>query len=302
MARALGSALGAVGSNPVQQALETLLEDERARGIVSTWFVLCGTPTLHSMRAGDLTYLPEGRGATAALRALRERGCEINLHGSFATSEHHELFAEQRGRLAALTQQPVLGVRQHFLRMRPGITSRGMADAGFRYDTSWGFPDRNGFRLGVGDVIPSWDGTAQRVVELEEAPVVWMDRALSKYARVEDPNAWIAEGMALARTCRDAGGLWVGVWHPNLTDALGFPDAPAAFKKLLEDLQADEPFMAPLGKLVEWRVARRSVRVRGILADGRPDAYAGAPASSGDALTLEDPSGARRYSIPATPR
>jgi len=302
VARALGSAISAVGSDPVQRALEAVLEDERARGIVSTWFVLCGTPTLQSMRAGDLTYRPEGRRATAALRALRERGCEINLHGSFATSEHHELFVEQRRRLAGLTHQPVLGVRQHFLRMRPGITSRGMADAGFRYDTSWGFPDRNGFRLGVGDVIPAWDGAAQRALELQEAPVVWMDRALSKYARVEDPNAWIAEGMALARTCRDVAGLWVGVWHPNLTDALGFPDAPPAFKKLLADLQADEPFTAPLGRLVEWRVARRSVRVRGIFPDGRPDAYAVAPASSRDALTLEDPSGARRYSIPATPR
>ena len=163
-----------------------------ARGIVSSWFVLCGTPTLQTMRAGDLTYLPEGRGAAAALRALRERGCEINLHGSFVTSERHEVFAEQRHRLAGLVQQPVLGVRQHFLRLRPGITSLGMAGAGFRYDTSWGFPDRNGFRLGVGDVIPAWDGAGERALELQEAPVIWMDRALSKYARVEDPNAWIA--------------------------------------------------------------------------------------------------------------
>ena len=302
VARTLGSAFAAVSRNPVQRALHALLEDERARGIVSSWFVLCGTPTLQTMRAGDLTYLPEGRGAAAALRALRERGCEINLHGSFVTSEHHEVFAEQRRRLAGLVQQPVLGVRQHFLRLRPGITSLGMAGAGFRYDTSWGFPDRNGFRLGVGDVIPAWDGAGERALELQEAPVIWMDRALSKYARVEDPNAWIAEGLSLARTCRDVAGLWVGVWHPNLTEALGFPDAPAAFAKLLDGLIAEEPFMAPLGRLVDWRVARRGVRIRGILPDGRPDAYTTAPTATRDALTLEEPSGARRYSIQATPR
>src|SRR6266516_1611866 len=298
----LGSALTAIGRSPIQSALRVLLADERARGIVSTWFVLCGTPTLKTMRAGDLTYLPEGSGAAAALRELREHGCEINLHGSFVTSEHHEVFAEQRGRLARLTEQPVLGVRQHFLRMRPGITSRGMAEAGFRYDTTWGFPDQNGFRLGVGDVIPAWDGEGERALELLEAPVIWMDRALSKYAGVEDSAAWITEGMSLARTCRDVEGLWVGVWHPNLTDALGFPDAPAAFAKLLDELVAEEPFMAPLGRLIEWRVARRAVRVRGILPDGRPDAYTDAPAPSHDTLTLADASGARRYSIPAMPR
>jgi hypothetical protein len=300
LARTVGSALAAIGRNPVQRALGALLETEHARGIVSSWFVLCGTPTFRTMRAGDLTYRPEGRGATAALRALLDEGCEINLHGSFATSDDHALFAEQRRRLATLTQRPVTGVRQHFLRMRPGETIRGMAAAGFRYDTTAGFPDRNGFRLGVGDMIPAWDGAGERPLEIQEAPVVWMDRALSKYAGVEDPEAWISEGVALADACRATQGLWVGVWHPNLTPALGFPDAPAAFAALLDRLLAQRPFVAPLGRLVEWRVARRAVRVRGILHDGQPDAYGMKPGV--DALTLEDSSGARRHNIPATPR
>ena len=300
IARTALSAFGSIGRNPVQRALRALLDAEDQRSIVSSWFVLCGTPTFHTMRAGDLTYRPEGRGARAALRALLDHRCEINLHGSFATSDDHALFAEQRRRLAGLTEQPVPGVRQHFLRMRPGETIRGMAAAGFRYDTTAGFPDRNGFRLGVGDVIPGWDGAGEKPLEIQEAPVIWMDRALSKYAGVEDPEAWISEGVTLADACRATQGLWVGVWHPNLTPALGFPDAPAAFAALLDRLLAQQPFMAPLGSLVEWRVARRGVRVRGVLPDGRPDAYGTAPRT--DRLMLEDSSGARRHSIPATPR
>jgi len=300
IARTALSAFGTIGRNPVQRALRALLDAENQRSIVSSWFVLCGTPTFRTMRAGDLTYRPDGRGARAALRALLDQRCEINLHGSFATSDDHALFAEQRHRLAGLTKQPVTGVRQHFLRMRPGETIRGMAAAGFRYDTTAGFPDRNGFRLGVGDVIPGWDGAGEKPLEIQEAPVIWMDRALSKYAGVEDPEAWISEGVTLADACRATQGLWVGVWHPNLTPALGFPDAPAAFAALLDRLLAQQPFMAPLGSLVEWRVARRGVRVRGVLPDGRPDAYGTAPRT--DRLMLEDSSGARRHSIPATPR
>jgi hypothetical protein len=298
--RTAWSAIRALKRNPVQRALRALLAAELDRGIVSSWFVLCGTPTLRTMRAGDLTYRPEGRGATAALRALLDRGCEINLHGSFATTDDHAQFAEQRRRLAALTQRPVPGVRQHFLRMQPGETIRGMAAAGFRYDSTAGFPDRNGFRLGVGDVIPAWDGAGDRPLDIQETPVIWMDRALSKYAGVEDPEAWITEGVALADACRATQGLWVGVWHPNLTPALGFPGAPAAFAALLDRLLARQPFLAPLDRLVEWRVARRAVRVRGILPDGTPDAYG--TKSGTDALMLEDSSGARRHNIPATPR
>jgi hypothetical protein len=286
--RILGAAAGSIGRAPVRAALQVMLDEERARGIVSSWFVLCGTPTFRTMRAGDLTYRPQGRGATAILQELGQRGCEIGLHGSFATSDDHDLFGEQRRRLAALTGSAVAGVRQHFLRMQPGKTLQGMAAAGFRYDTTFGFPDRNGFRLGVGDVVRAWDGAAERALEIDEAPVIWMDRALSKYAGVENPEEWIAEGEALAKTCREVEGLWVGVWHPNLTPALGFPDAPAAFASLLDRLLAADPYIAPLGSLVEWRARRRNAVVKGIRADGTPDAT----------LTLEAP----RRSIPATPR
>lgn len=301
IARVFGSAALSVGRNPVQRGLEQLLETERARRIVSTWFVLCGTPTFGTMRAGDLTYRPEGHGARAAMHELRGHGCEINLHGSFETSDRHALFDEQRRRLAALSDSPVLGVRQHFLRMRPGQTLRGMADAGFRYDTTWGFPDRNGFRLGVGDVIPAWDGVGERPLDIQEAPVIWMDRALSKYAGIEDPDAWITEGLTLADACRQVEGLWVGVWHPNLTPALGFPGAPQAFAALLDRLLEKQPYLAPLRRLVEWRIARRGVRIRGVSPDGRPDGYF-TTAAPPDAVTLEDATGARRHNIPATPR
>ena len=96
-------------------------------------------------------------------------------------------------------------------------------------------------------MIPGWDGAGEKPLEIQEAPVIWMDRALSKYAGVEDPEAWISEGVTLADACRATQGLWVGVWHPNLTPALGFPDAPAAFAALLDRLLAQQPFMAPLG-------------------------------------------------------
>jgi hypothetical protein len=139
---------------------------------------------------------------------------------------------------------------------------------------------------------------------LQEAPVTWMDRALSKYAGVEDPEAWISEGVSLGEKCREVNGLWVGVWHPNLTPALGFPGAPEAFAALLDRLLAREPYMAPLGRLVEWRIARRSVRVRGIRPDGRPDAYARIVPPPGTTLSLEESAGAgaRHHNIPATPR
>ena len=117
-----------------------------------------------------------------------------------------------------------------------------------------------------------------------------MDRTLSKYGGVEDPATWVADGAALAETCRQVEGLWVGVWHPNLSPPLGYPDAPDAFRSLLSRIAAQGPFLGPLRTMVEWRAARRSLRVRHLLPDGRFDAEAVVSPPAPQSLTLEDPS------------
>ena len=116
-----------------------------------------------------------------------------------------------------------------------------------------------------------------------------MDRAQSKYRHVEDPGAWIADAEELAGAARAVDGLWVGLWHPNLTPALGFPGAPAAYARLLSALleRPDRPHVAPLAELVAWRGARRNARARRVAEQGTVE-------FAGGSVPLEDPSGAAR--------
>src|SRR5262249_36144342 len=144
--------------------------------------------------------------------------------------------------LAALSGKPVTGVRQHFLKMRPGRTQDVMHAAGLEYDATFGFPDRNGFRLGTASIIPPWDERNQRPIAMDEVPLIWMDRGLSKYQNIEDPERWVDDAIQLATACRAVNGLWVGLWHPSMVAALGFPGAPAAFGRLLGALKAEQPY------------------------------------------------------------
>jgi len=291
VARVAAAALATLGRarDPVRQGIDGVLEQESGARVRSTWFVLCGTPTLGTMRAGDLTYRPESTKARRILDRVRASGHEIALHGSFATLDNGPAFAEQRGRLESLTGTPVSGVRQHYVRFHPGTTERAMTAAGFTYDSTFGFPDRNGFRLGVADVVPRWDADANAPLAIDEAPFAWMDRALSKYRGVEDPTAWSEDALGLAATARSVGGLWVGLWHPNLMPALGFPDAPRAYAATLAGVLAELPFVAPLNTIVDWRRARRAVRASVITPDGRVDAATSIAAPF--PLRLEDADG-----------
>jgi hypothetical protein len=258
--RVAASAIASVGRPVVWDAIAALLDTEARHDVRSSWFVLCDRPTMATARAGDLTYRPDAPQARRIFDALRAAGHEIGLHGSFATSDDHARFAAQRALVRTVTGADPVGVRQHYLRMRAATTPRGMAAAGFAYDSTYGFADRNGFRLGVADVVPLWDAERQSPSGLDEAPFVWMDRALSKYQHVETPRVWIDDALALAERCRAVEGLWVGIWHPNLAPALGFPDAPDAYAALVGELTRGDAHVAPLGELVAWRRARRALR------------------------------------------
>ncbi|HEY9427392.1 MAG TPA: hypothetical protein VIR34_09575 [Gemmatimonadaceae bacterium] len=299
--RAGGAAVRAVASDPVLGGLRWLLGLERALSIHSTWFVLCGTPTRRTVAAGDLTYRPESRRARAALHDIGAGGHEIGLHGSFATMESAIELRAQRERLAAIVARDAAGVRQHFLRMRPGATQRAMVAAGFRYDSTYGFPDRNGFRLGVADVVPAWDAEDERPTGLDEIPLVWMDRALSKYRGIEDPGAWVDDALALADVARSLEGLWVGLWHPNLTPALGYPGAPEAYERLARTIARQEPYVATADQMSSWRSTRRAVRAERIAPDGTVLASvhgdAAQPARAATPLMLEESTGKRRESV-----
>lgn len=281
-ARVIAAAARATLGNPVLEGVRTVLASERAVAAPSTWFVLSGTPTVSTFRAGDLTYRPESPAARHVLQLVLHAGHEVALHGSFETFTSASRFTAQRQRLQTVTGAPIVGVRQHFLRMKPGVSQRAMLEAGFEFDSTFGFADRNGFRLGLADVVPAWSETQMGPLPLDEVPFTWMDRALSKYRGVEEPDRWTEDALELAASCRAVEGLWVGIWHPNLTPALGFPGAPAAYAALVQQLAVNEPWLATISQVVAWRRARRACRAVAV----RPDGAVDYRAAQADQLTV----------------
>jgi hypothetical protein len=290
-ARVARAAINAGRTPVVWSALSDVLAVESGHGVRSSWFVLCGRPSVASMRAGDITYRVDSPATKRILDAVHGAGHEIGLHGSFVTSDEHEQFGAQRAALRRLVSTEAAGVRQHYLRMRAATTPRGMASAGFLYDSTHGYADRNGFRLGVADVLPLWDAEHQARVGIDEAPFAWMDRSLSKYQHVEDPKAWIDDALQIAERCRDVNGMWVGIWHPNLAPALGFPGAPEAYARLVAEIVRRDAYIAPLGELVAWRRTRRSLRGRLVGEGAGVIVTAGGSETAAKQFTLRDAAG-----------
>lgn len=259
---AIAAGLGAIGSDPVAKAIESILQSEQEAGVRSTWFVMAGVPTFASWRRGDVTYRLDSPPARRLIERIIAGGHEIGLHGSFETRDSADLMSVERERVARVSGHRPEGIRQHFLRFDPSQTPAAAERVGFRYDATYGFADRNGFRLGVADVVSLWQDLPARSLSLFEAPLVWMDRTYSKYRDEEEPGRWVEDAMQLAATCREAGGLWTGLWHPNVVPSLGFPGALQAFASLIRQVAGYSPYLAPLAEIVRWRTARRALRGR----------------------------------------
>jgi hypothetical protein len=153
------------------------------------------------------------------IEALAETGVEVGLHGSYLAAEDLDRLARERALLAQL-DGPLVGHRYHYLRVDPHRNLVPLAEIGFRYDTSLGFPDALGFRAGIAHPFRAWDLERERPSDLIEVPLAVMDATLAEQ-RYEGLSAAMAKPrvLALLDWAAEHGGGFSILWHPERFDA-----------------------------------------------------------------------------------
>jgi hypothetical protein len=130
-----------------------------------------------------------------------------------------------------------------------------LEDAGFDYDSTWGYNEAVGYRAGTSQVFRPLK--CERLMEL---PMSIMDSALFFPGRMHlrKDEAWQLCGLIVNNASRFGGALVVN-WHERslAPERLwgGF------YEKLLEQIKKDNlAWFAEAGKAVEWFRWRRSIR------------------------------------------
>ena len=180
-------------------SFERILDLEREHGARSTFFLMTG----FGHRADPEPY---GERLPRLVEALG--GAEIGLHGSYRAADEPARLAEEKAGLERVAG-PVAGQRFHYLRLNlPAVEA-----AGFRYDSSLGFPGALGFRAGIAHPFRPW-GT--RLVEI---PLAAMDvtlgerRYLGLSAREAEPRL-----LGLLDWAAEHGGGFAILWHTDRFD------------------------------------------------------------------------------------
>jgi peptidoglycan/xylan/chitin deacetylase (PgdA/CDA1 family) len=88
---------------------------------------------------------------------ILDMGCEIALHVGYYSYKDFDAIREEKERLEKAVGYKIKGARTHYLRFTIPETCRLLADAGLRYDTSYGYSDMVGFRNSVAHPFKPFD-------------------------------------------------------------------------------------------------------------------------------------------------
>jgi hypothetical protein len=232
------------GTDPNWRFEQIIAEERRHGATGSTFFVLAGHHDPHD-GASPETY---ERLRPRLVETLREAGAEIGLHGSYTAADDPARLAEEKAKLEQLAG-PVAGHRYHYLRVDPHRNLAPIADLGFRYDTTLGFPDFFGFRAGIARPFRPWSFDRDAPLDLLEIPLAVMDatlqrqmslsarRAATRITRVLD---WAAEH----------GGMFSILWHPDRFDPATSAGWGRLYSRVLEGVRSRGGRCMSAGELV----------------------------------------------------
>jgi hypothetical protein len=188
---------------------------------------------------------------------LIQHGCEIGVHGLDGWYQP-EAALRELVKIQSITGQKRLGVRMHWLYNHPDTPSV-LEKTGYRYDSTWGYNQKPGFRAGTFQVYKPLQ--AKTLLEL---PMHIMDTALFY---PEHMGLTFDEGLQRINTLADSAASFGGVltvnWHHRSIAPERLWDS--VYLRTLKALKSRAARFATAEAVVEWFEKRRAVRFEKIV-------------------------------------
>ena len=182
-----------------------IVDLEESYGACSSFYFL-------ALEKGDEDYTYAIEDLEREMCKLQDRGWEIGLHGGGEAYRDSERLQREKRHLEKVLNRTVYGYRNHFLKFRVPDTWELLERAGFRYDTTLGYPDCVGFRNGMCHPFHPFNLNTNRRMEILEIPLTIMDQTLFSYMRLNMEQAWtLTKG--LLETVEKHNGVITILWH-----------------------------------------------------------------------------------------
>lgn len=229
---------------------EKIIKLEKRYGVRSTFFFLNETKKLNPFHPGRWSlslgrYSFQDEKIAEIIQKLYANGWEIGLHGSYESYKDKNLLKKERKELEAVLGDEITGIRQHYLNLDIPRTWKIQQEVGFKYDASFGYRDKIGFRDRKYLPFHPFNGST-----FLEIPLAIMDVALFRNSRnVED--AWKKCVMLINETEKHNGLLAV-VWHQRVFNEKEFYGYSMIYERIIQKGITRDAWIGSVGEIAKW--------------------------------------------------
>ncbi|MBR5168381.1 MAG: polysaccharide deacetylase family protein [Salinivirgaceae bacterium] len=166
-------------------------------------------------------YNLKGKDFRRLMALLRQSGCKLGLHASYASGAQLPLIISEKHQLEDALGTPVTMNRWHFLRTIQPTDYEVIANCGIEDDFTVGYADRIGFRLGTSRAVNWINPKTKETGSLRLHPLTVMDCTLSNSEYMN-----LFENEAETRVCeiiqhiKQHNGEVVFLWHNTVFSSL----------------------------------------------------------------------------------
>jgi hypothetical protein len=173
------------------------------------------------------------------MKRVLDAGCEVGFHTGFSSYDDLAEIKVQKKDMEAVLGSPVIGARNHVMRFKTPQTWEVLAKAGFRYDSTYGYPDRIGFRNGISSAFIPFDLRSQQEIPILEVPVMVQDWTMMYWMELT-PQESLRQVTTLMDTVAQYHGVLTVLWHswtysyPASFGGFFTPDWTGLYEKILQ--------------------------------------------------------------------
>jgi peptidoglycan/xylan/chitin deacetylase (PgdA/CDA1 family) len=225
--------------NPLWNFRKTM-ELEETYGAKSTFYFLTLDPGNQ-----DFTFSIEEM--EDELSHILDDGWEVGLHGGHEAYNNPTEVRRKKRRLEKVLKNEVKGYRNHYLRFKTPQTWEMLSEAGFNYDSTFGYHDCAGFRNGMCHPFIPYNLNSGTEIDILEIPLNIMDTTLFSHMNLDLKEAWkLTEKIIL--TTESYRGVLTILWHN--TNMQG--DYLEFYKKILQYCAQKDAWMTSGVQIYDW--------------------------------------------------
>jgi hypothetical protein len=172
----------------------------------------------------------------------------VGLHGGHEAYNNPAEIKSEKQKLEKVLRKEVMGYRNHYLRFKTPETWELLADAGFSYDSTFGYHDCAGFRNGMCHPFKPYNLKTGKEIDILELPLTIMDTTLfHSQMHLDFKQAWsLTEKLILTvERCR---GVLTVLWHNTYMQG----EYLEYYKKLLQYCYEKGAWMASGAQICNW--------------------------------------------------